>query len=346
MALRLPWWDPDRFLSRSLPFLAPVAGVGAFIMWCAVVFPGLVFWGVQWRELTDAIADRLFAAETLWLIALVFPLVKALHEMGHAVVLKACGGAVHEMGLMFLVLLPFPYVDASASSAFRSRWRRIGVGAAGMLVETFVAALAMYVWVLVEPGQVRAVAFVVMVVAGVSTVIFNGNPLLRYDGYFILSDLLGIPNLANRANRYWGYVMRRFVFGGKNPAPATARGEAKWLLIYAPAAYFCRIVVMTTIVLMIPGRFFSVGVPIAIWTVTVTIAWPIVRGLGQVMTEQALAPNRLRVIAIITAGVSNLALLVGILAMPHPQVAQRGGWVPEEDNGQAAGRRVLPTIAP
>jgi putative peptide zinc metalloprotease protein len=345
MAVRLPLWDPDRFLSRSLPSLAPLPGVAAFIMWCAVVFPAIVLWGVHWRELTDGISDRLFAAETLWLIALVFPVVKALHEMGHAVVLKASGGAVHEMGLMFLVLLPFPYVDASSSSAFRSRWRRIGVGAAGMLVETFVAALAMYVWVLVEPGRVRAVAFVVMVVAGVSTVMFNGNPLLRYDGYFILSDLLGIPNLANRANRYWGYVLRRFVFGGKNPAPVTARGEARWLLIYAPAAYFCRIVVMTTIVLMIAGRFFSVGVAIAIWTVTVTILWPIVRGLGQLMTEQALAPNRPRVIAIITAGFAILALLVGVVPMPLHTVAEGVVWLPEESIVRAEADGFLRKIA-
>src|SRR5258708_347616 len=184
-----------------------------------------------------------------------------------------------------------------------------------------------------------------MVVAGVATVIFNGNPLLRYDGYFILSDLLGIPNLANRANRYWGYVMRRFVFGGKNPAPATARGEAKWLLIYAPAAYFCRIVVMTTIVLMIAGRFFSVGVAIAIWTVTVRIAGLMVRGLGEVMTTQALAPNRLRVIAIITAGFAILALLVGVVPMPLHTVAEGVVWLPEESIVRAEADGFLRKIA-
>jgi putative peptide zinc metalloprotease protein len=330
MAVRLPLWDPDRFLSRSLWLLAPLPGLPAFLIWCAVVFPAIVLWGLHWGELTEGISDRLFAAETLWLIALVFPVVKALHEMGHAVVLKACGGPVHEMGIMLLVLLPFPYVDASSSSAFRSRWRRIGVAAAGMLVETFIAALAMYVWVLVEPGRVRAVAFVVMVVAGISTVIFNGNPLLRYDSYFILSDLLEIPNLANRASRYWGYLMRRFVLGSRDPAPATAAGEAKWLIVYAPASYACRVVVMTTIVLVIAGRFFFIGVAIAAWTVAVTIFWPVARGLGRVMTDQALAPNRLRVISTIAAGFAMLALLVGVVPMPLHTVAEGVVWLPEE----------------
>jgi putative peptide zinc metalloprotease protein len=199
-----------------------------------------------------------------------------------------------------------------------------------MLVETFIAALAMYVWLLVEPGRVRAVAFVVMVVAGISTVIFNANPLLRYDGYFILSDLLEVPNLANRASRYWGYLVRRYLLGSNDPAPATSPGEAKWLVLYAPAAYACRIVVMTTIVLIIAGRFFVFGVAIAIWTVTVTIFWPIVRGIAQVTTDQRLAQNRLRVVAVIATAFASLALVIGVVPLPLHTVAEGIVWLPEE----------------
>jgi len=103
------------------------------------------------------------------------------------------------MGLMFLVFAPVPYVDASASSSFPSKYQRAVVGAAGILVETFIGALAMYAWVLVEPGVVRSLLFNVMLIAGVSTVIVNGNPLLRFDGYFILADLIEMPNLASVA---------------------------------------------------------------------------------------------------------------------------------------------------
>jgi putative peptide zinc metalloprotease protein len=169
-----------------------------------------------------------------------------------------------------------------------------------------------------------------MVVAGISTVIFNANPLLRYDGYFILSDLLEIPNFANRANRYWGDLVRRYLFGSNDPAPATAPGEAKWLVLYAPAAYACRIVVMTTIVLIIAGRFFVFGVALAVWTVTVTIFWPIVRGLAQVTTDQRLAANRLRVVAVIATGFASLALVIGVLPVPLHTVAEGIVWLPEE----------------
>ena len=129
----------------------------------------------------------------LWLC---FPVVKFLHELGHAMVTKAGGGEVHEMGLMLLVMMPVPYVDASAANVLRSRWQRAVIGAAGMLTELFIAALAFYAWMLLEPGLLRAVCFNVMLVAGVSTLIFNGNPLLRYDAYYILADLIELPNLA------------------------------------------------------------------------------------------------------------------------------------------------------
>ncbi len=330
MSMRLPLWDPNRFLTRALPLLAPLPGWLAMLLWCSVVLPAIVLAGMHWPELTDGIQDRLFATETLWTLALVFPVVKALHELGHAVVVKAGGGAVHEMGVMFLVLLPIPYVEASSSSAFRSRWRRVAVGAAGMLVETFVAALAMYVWALVEPGHLRALAFSVMLVAGVSTVFFNGNPLLRYDGYFILSDLLGIPNLANRATRYWGWLVQRSAFGRRVPAPATAAGEVKWLLAYAPAAFVCRIVVMAGIVLIIANKFFVIGVIIALWTVAVTIGWPIGRALGQVFAGQALAANRVRAVGVTVAFVILLVAFLGFVPMPLHTVAEGVVWLPEE----------------
>ena len=149
---------------------------------------------------------------------------------------------VHEFGVMFLVFAPVPYVDASAASEFRSKWRRALVGAAGMIVEVFFAALALYVWLAVEQGLVRALAYNVMLIAGVSTVVFNGNPLLRYDGYYILADLLEIPNLAQRATRYWGYLVERYVFRTEDSKDFVAtRGERIWLLLYAPASFFYRV---------------------------------------------------------------------------------------------------------
>jgi putative peptide zinc metalloprotease protein len=330
MALRFPLWDPDRFLGRWVRVLAPLPALATMLVWGAVVVPALLLAVMHWGALTGNLADRLLAYEGLITLALVFPVMKALHEMGHAVAVKAGGGAVHEMGVMFLVLLPIPYVDATAAGAFRSRWRRAGVGAAGMLVETFVAALALYLWLAVEPGEVRAVAYAVMVVAGLSTVLFNGNPLLRYDGYYILADLLGIPNLGMRATGYWGWLTQRVLFGHKVPAPATAPGEVKWLLLYAPASFICRLVVMAAIVLVIADRFFVIGVVIAIWTVAVTIAWPIGRALWQVFAGPNLARRRKRAVAVTLALGAALAGFVAFVPIPFHTVAEGVVWLPEQ----------------
>lgn len=205
-AFRIPLWDPDRFLDRTYRYVAWVFGPVGMLLWLAAAVPALVLTGVHWEALTGNLSDRVLSGQNLLLLWLVFPVVKLLHELGHAYTVKSGGGEVHELGLMLLVLTPVPYVDASAATGFRSKWQRALVGAAGMQVELFLAAIAVFAWISTEPGLVRAIAFNVALIGGVSTVVFNGNPLLRFDSYYILSDLIEIPNLGQRANRYWGCV--------------------------------------------------------------------------------------------------------------------------------------------
>jgi putative peptide zinc metalloprotease protein len=202
-----------------------VGRAGAAV-WLLVVLPALLLLPSQWAELGGNLSDRVLQADNLLLIGLIFPLIKALHEMGHASANHAAGGEVHDMGVMLLVLMPVPYVDASSANVLRSRWARARIGAAGMIVELFIAALAFYVWMLVEPGLLRAVCFNVMLVAGVSTLVFNGNPLLRYDAYYILADLVELPNLAAQSARYWGYLIKRHLLRLRDEiSPATTRAE-------------------------------------------------------------------------------------------------------------------------
>ena len=169
-------------------------------------------------------------------------MVKVVHEFAHAYAVKLWGGEVHEMGIMLLVLMPLPYVDATSASAFRLKRRRMLVGAAGVLIEIFVAAVAMLVWVNVEPGAVRAISYNVMLVAGVSTLLFNGNPLLRYDAYYVLSDYLEIPNFGTRSTRYLSYLLQRYLLGIKDASfPPASAGEKRWLLFYAVASSIYRV---------------------------------------------------------------------------------------------------------
>ena len=345
MSLRLPLWDPDRFLTRKLGWLAPLPAPLAMLLWLAVVAPAVVLAGVHLDELTLNLSDRMFSAEGLISMLLVFPIVKLMHEMGHAVAVKSGGGAVHEMGVMLLVLLPVPYVDASAASMFRSRWRRIGVGAAGMLVETFIASLALYAWLELQPGVLRAACYTTMVIAGVSTVLFNGNPLLRYDGYFILADLIGVPNLAGRAGRYWAWLSQKLLFGAKAPAPATIPGETKWLIAYWPLSFIARTTVMVTIVMTVANRFFAIGVILAVWTAATGLVWPIARGLWGVFAGPGLARQRRRAVTVTVAGLGALAAASVFVPFPLHTVAEGIVWLPEESMVRAGGDGFVERLA-
>jgi putative peptide zinc metalloprotease protein len=346
LAVRLRFWHPDRFLERTLPLVDWLVGWRGGVLWMIVVLPALVLCAQHWQELSENAGDRILAADNILLMGLTFIVLKALHELGHGYAVKAFGGAVHEIGVMFLVFAPMPYVDASAASEFRSKWRRALVGAAGMIVELFIAALALYVWLAVEQGVVRAVAYNVMVVAGISTVLFNGNPLLRYDGYYILSDLLEIPNLAQRATRYWGHLVDSYAFRVEGlPEFVATPGERVWLLLYAPASFLYRIFVIVAIAIFIASEYLAVGVAIAIWGFLTGVALPMGKALWQVFAGPRLQRHRARA-ASTTCGFILLASIV-LFGIPAPLYTTTEGvvWLPETANVRAAGsgfvRRLL-----
>ena len=139
MSLRLPLWDPDRFLLRWLPYLRPVFTWAGLAVWLLVVATGVVLAGLHWESITADIVDRVLNPWNLVIMFFTYPCIKLLHEFGHAFATRLWGGEVHEMGIMFLVLMPIPYVDATASAGFREKHRRLAVSAAGMMVELFLA---------------------------------------------------------------------------------------------------------------------------------------------------------------------------------------------------------------
>ncbi len=331
MSVKLPLIDPDPVLRRNVPAYAWIFRPAGFLAWLALVVAGLVVVGSHWLELTENMADRILAPGNLAGMLLIFPIVKIVHEFGHACAVRAHGGEVHEMGVMFLVFLPVPYVDASASSAFPSKWLRFVVGGAGMMAELALAALAAFLWVSVEPGIVRAACFNVMLIAGVSTVLFNGNPLLRYDGYYMLADLIEIPNLGARANRYLGYLVQRYAFGAREmTAPEALPGEKRWFVFYSIASYLYRQFVTFAIILFVATQYFVFGVLLAIWAGISSILVPIGKGLAQVINGRNLRRHRQR--AWWVTGGAVAALLAGLFLIPFPMWTRTEGvlWVPEQ----------------
>jgi len=331
MSLRFPLVDPERFLQHTVGAVRPLFSGWGLLLWLAVVSTGAVLAGVHWDELTRNLVDRVLTAQNLLLLWMIYPVVKTLHELGHGYAVKVWGGEVHEMGIMLLVLMPIPYVDASAASEFRSRHRRVIVGAAGILVELFVASLALLLWINMEPGNLRSMVYNVVLIGGVSSLLFNANPLLRFDGYYILSDLIDIPNLAQRGYQYLGYLLQRYPLGVRSaPKPYSGPGERGWFVAYSLASVVYRAIVYTGIVLFIAGKFFFIGVLLALWSVFSMAVLPVGKGLRFVATSPMLRERRGRAWLLVSGFL--LALFLLLFAMPFPSWTRTEGaiWAPED----------------
>lgn len=331
MAIRIPLIDPDRFLTATMPLVRPLFSWVGLALWLIIVALGALVAVIRWEELTTGLVDQVLLAENLLILLFVYPAVKALHELGHGYAVKRWGGEAREMGIMFLVFMPVPYVDASSASAFPSKWARAVVGGAGIMVELLIAALAIMFWATAEPGLLRAAAFNAALIGGVSTLLFNGNPLLRFDGYYVLTDLIEIPNLGNRANRHFFYVLKRYLLGLKDEtSPATARGERTWFFLYAVAAFIYRLFIMIGIALFVAGKFFFIGIILALWAIFNSLVMPLLKGAWWLIDSPALRRRRGRALAITGAGLGLAAAALFAAPLPYGTVAQGVVWLPQE----------------
>jgi putative peptide zinc metalloprotease protein len=330
-AWQFPLFDPERFLQTFVPLVRPFFGWGGALLWLCIVIPAVLIGAANWSDLTANIIDRMTTPQNLLLLWLLFPIIKALHEFGHAFAVKAFGGEVHEMGLMLLVFSPVPYVDASASSAFPSKWQRAVVGAAGMIVELVIASAALFVWVSVEPGIVRTLAYNTIMIAGISTVLFNANPLLRFDGYYILADLIEIPNLRQRANQYLGYLCERYLFGREEVQVPQARpGERTWFVGYSVTSFIYRIFVVIAILLFLTDQFFVLGMFFALLTAFTWFMLPLGKGLKYLFTSPRIRRVRGRALAVSTGGIAIMLAALCVIPVPFRTRAEGVVWIPED----------------
>jgi len=307
------------------------------IAWLILIAVGLALASVHWNTITHDIVDQALAPQNLVLLWFVYPVVKAVHEFGHAYAVKRLGGDVPEMGIMFLVFVPVPYVDASAATAFTDKYQRMLVGAIGIMVEMALAAIALIAWIYAGPGGIHAFAYNVMLIGGVSTILFNGNPLLRFDGYYVLSDAIEIPNLGQRSNSYWGYLARRYLLGSRDEhSPARSNGERRWFIGYGALSAFYRFYVILKILLYIGTKFFVVGVLLALWAASTQVLTPIAKVIKAMVSGHQLRRTRGR--ALLTASLLPAAALLVIFVLPLPLWirAEAVTWPSEHSQVRAA----------
>jgi putative peptide zinc metalloprotease protein len=323
--------NPDKLLTHLLPLARLMASPAMGIIWLIVVGYAVLQAGNHWTELTRGQMVKILSPSNLLLLWLIYPLLKTLHELGHGLFTKVWGGNVQEWGLMVILATPLPFVDATAATGFKSKKKRMVVSAAGMAVELFIAALALLLWINLEEGLLRDILFNIMIIGGVSTLFFNGNPLMRYDGYYLLSDALDLPNLATRANHQCSYVVRRYLYGLQGlVAPATSLKEASFFCLYSLAAFIYRLIILATIILLIAHYFPKLALFFALWLISFQLLVPGFRYFKQLATNAQIQPVRKRVYGLLAAGACLVLVFLWVVPVPMSTTAEGVIWLPED----------------
>ena len=219
---RFSLFDPDRlFAKMARPFWWIWTRPALWISVALIIAAACVF--IARSENLDQALANLFHWENLALMWVTTMVIKSVHELGHGLTCKHFGGEVHEVGFMALVFTPYFFVNVSDSWVMTDRKHRILVSAAGIYVELIFAAFAVFLWAIVQPGWLHNFLFNIIIIASVSTILFNANPLMRFDGYYILTDLLEVPNLQAKSRALIGHQLKNLLFGRGTADPVLAR---------------------------------------------------------------------------------------------------------------------------
>lgn len=327
----IPLGNPDRLLDKLMPVARLLASRTMGMVWLLVVGYALLQAGNHWSQLTQGQLERLLSPTNLLLLWLTYPLFKILHELGHGLFTKVWGGQVNDCGLVFVVGTPLPYVDASAATGFPSKRQRLMVGAAGMAVELFLAALALLLWIQLPAGFARDFLYNIIVIGSVSTLFFNGNPLMRFDGYHLLTDAFDLPNLATRANQQLSYLLRRYAFGvGDIVSPAQTKPEAAILASYGMAAFIYRVFILFFIILLVASYFPKAALIIGAWLIFFQLFWPLIKAVRFLLIDKQLGAVRQR--ALVICGSFIILSVAGLALVPVPEStsAEAVVWLPDE----------------
>lgn len=287
---KIPLVGPDAFFKRVEPFFRPALGRIGFLVWLVVIFAGIAHVSMNWERFSHD-SGGLFARDNwLWLF-LAWAGLKIAHEFSHGLFCKYFGAQVREAGVIFVIFMPMGYIDATACLGIASRWKRMMVAFAGLYMEFFIAAIAAIVWANTGSGTLGNFTHNVVITGTVLTLFFNANPLMRFDGYFILSDLLEIPNLATRGRTWMHKALTWLLMGRGTAASLRPLNRESWIVaIYGVAAWFWQWIVLTGLIIAASVAMRGGGLLFAVLAAVVWVAmpfWRFVTSLGTMISSGA-----------------------------------------------------------
>lgn len=325
LAIRYRGFDPERILNGMIKWTWWIFTKPAVFFVCILASIALMSVIINWGAFQAKLPgfDAFFDPKQWYLFILVLAVTKVFHEFGHGLSCKRLGGECHEIGFMMLVLTPCLYCNVSDSWRLNNKWHRAAIGAAGMYVEIILATIATFIWWFVQPGLVQDICLRVMLVSSISTLLFNGNPLLRFDGYYILSDLLEIPNMGQKSTKALTTLLGRHWLGLEIPDDAlmpTNRPAA--FASYTVAAFCYRWIIMFSIILFLmrwlePYGLESLGVGIALFSLVGIVGMP-----GYKLYRYMSVPGRMhqvkkkRFSIVLLVGAAMIAALL-FIPLPH-----------------------------
>lgn len=273
---RLPLVRPDAWLTRWQPMAERFASAGFLWLTLAALLTGLVQVVRHWESFTASLVDT-FNLEGLAAYGVALFVVKTLHELGHAFTAKRHGCRVPTMGLAFLVMWPVAYTDTNEAWKLTNARHRLQVAVAGIATELVIAAWATLAWALLPDGALRSAAFVLATTSWVATLAINASPFMRFDGYFILSDALDMPNLHERSFALARWQLREWLFGlGEAPPEHFAPARHRALVAFAWLTWLYRLVLFIGIALMVYHLFFKL---LGVVLFVIEIVWFILKPL-------------------------------------------------------------------
>lgn len=324
--VKIPVFDPEKLLQRMLRYTRFIFTIWFMILSILFMLSALLLVLTHFetfRERLPSFQEFFFSFKTVIYLWIALGIVKVIHEFGHGLSCKAFGGEVHEMGFLFLCLSPAMYCNVSDAWTLPNKWKRIIISAAGIYVELMIAAAATFIW-WNTPGQpfINYLALSLMFVCSVSTVVFNGNPLMRFDGYYVLADFLEIPNLREKANRYLQKLMMEYCLGIETqPEPYMDPMRRVLFVTYAIASYLYRWMVTFTILYFMatflkPYKLEVVSQFLAVFALGSMFGWPLYR-LIQGVQKRGRLPDMKALNTTISAGILAV-ILIGFFTVPLP----------------------------
>jgi putative peptide zinc metalloprotease protein len=311
--IRIPLVRPQRFLDRTGWIVAPLLtrAFAVTIALCAVLALYLV--SRQWDVFLATLVSFL-SLDGLLLYGALLILVKILHELGHAYTAHRHGCRVPTMGVAFMVLYPVLYTDVTDAWRLRERRKRLAIDIAGVAAELIVATAATLFWVFLPDGAARSVCFVLATTGWIITLAVNLNPFMRFDGYYLLSDSLGVENLGPRSFALARWRLREKLFGiGEPPPEAMAPGLRRTLIAYAFGTWIYRLFLFIGIALLVYAFFFKV---LGIVLFTVEILWFVILPVWREVMEWWKMKSRIARSARTWISLSCLLLAVGAVLIP------------------------------